>query len=181
MAPPWQMWPPPEVKRRRRLPGGLTGNALVSGVVSAVVAGAISFGVAHQQSQDSARQAVAGQQASAAAQLEAAATTFYRDAQNLYVSRSSCDGKGAPTCMVTPPSLTTYFSDQAAFNADQLNVSDSKASALARQLSGYVQETLSSVGDPQKSSTFDNDMGNSYYELVTRCGQIIQSRDSSGG
>jgi hypothetical protein len=34
-------------RKRRSLPRGLTGNALVSGVVSAIVAGAISLAVAH--------------------------------------------------------------------------------------------------------------------------------------
>ena len=43
MAPPWQMWPGPQVKQKRKLPGGLTGNALLTGVISAVVAGVISF------------------------------------------------------------------------------------------------------------------------------------------
>ncbi len=52
MAPPWEI-----PKPRRRLPGGLTGNALISGVVAALVAGAISFTIAHYQSQDAARQA----------------------------------------------------------------------------------------------------------------------------
>jgi len=118
------------------LSGGLTGNALISGVVSAIVAGVISLVIAHNQDQDAVRQAVARQQASAAAQLEAAATTFYRDADNLYVNRSDCGGQSAPICMVTPPSITTYFSDQAIFNADRLNVSDPKASALVIQLSG---------------------------------------------
>jgi len=57
MAPPWEI-----AKSIRRLPGGLTGNALVTALISAIVSGVISFFVAHQQAQDSARQAVTGQQ-----------------------------------------------------------------------------------------------------------------------
>ncbi len=85
MAPPWRIpdeatlpgAPLRNAKRRRSLPGGLTGNALFTGIISAVVAGVISFYVAHWQSRDAARQAIASQQVAVTVQLEAAANTFY--------------------------------------------------------------------------------------------------------
>jgi hypothetical protein len=45
-------------KLRRRRAGGLTSNALVTGVVAAIVAGLISFAIAHYQDQDATRQAM---------------------------------------------------------------------------------------------------------------------------
>ena len=65
-----EQWHRPDRGRSETFPGGWTGNALVSGVVSAIVAGIISFMVTHYQ-------AISGQQATAITQLESSATTYY--------------------------------------------------------------------------------------------------------
>ncbi len=179
MASPFQMWPGPEVKRKRQLPGGLTGNALVSGVVAAIVAGVISFWVAHYQDQDAARQARAAQQAAAATQLEASATTYYNDTFAIY-DHGFCRGlnKNMPICLTAAPSMTIYFADEATFDADRLNVSDAKVSALALQMTAYSNGATLPVTAATATLAGHNfvEMKTAYQQLVSLCGQIIQGQ-----
>jgi hypothetical protein len=173
MAPPWQM-----PKPRRRLQGGLTGNALVSAVIAAIVSGVISFAVAHYQDQDSARQAVTGEQVSAALQLEAAATTFYQATNAIYEKRITGCGSGvrnAPICLIEPPDYTTYATYENAFNAVRANVSDGVASIYAGQIATYGLDALINVGTAA-GGAYQNEMNFAYQELITRCGQIIQGQ-----
>ena len=86
----WQYpanWPPPRKSRWNRALGN---NALVASVVSAIVAGVISFFIAHWQDQDAARQAHAAQAADGASQVESAAQDFYDAAESLYTARRQC-------------------------------------------------------------------------------------------
>ena len=70
---------------------GSTNNAVVAGIVSAIVAGTISFLVAYYQSDDAARQAVFGQQAQVASQMETAAAVYYDTIMNDYNFWINCD------------------------------------------------------------------------------------------
>jgi Tfp pilus assembly protein PilV len=107
MAPPWQFAKP---KRHRRLLEGLTGNALVTALISAIVAGVISFAVAHYQVQDTDRQAVASQQVAVAGQVEAAATEFYKDTFPFSQQQMRCGLGIHGACQVTSDTSTEVIS-----------------------------------------------------------------------
>ena len=159
MAPPWEM---PKVRRRRT--GGLTSNALVSGVVAAIVAGGLSFAIAHYQDQDAAEQAMSAQRASAALQLETAATGFYQATLDLW---PSCE-KNPTECL----NNNAYIGAEITFNAARTNVSDRRASALALQLADSSTAVLATA-EPTSFSTNLNQVGVTYGELIARCGQLV--------
>ena len=150
----------------------------MAAVISAIIAGVISFYVAHWQSQEAAKQAVSGQQAQAAIQLEEAATVFYQDTQALFVSRATdCTNGGHDNCMLAVPSDNTFIDDENVLDVDQRNISDPKAYALTAQLMGFAQNWLLSVGDSQREqNAYQNQVASAYSELITRCGQLIQGR-----
>jgi len=164
MAPPWQM-----PKPRRRLPGGITGNALITGVVSAIIAGVISFYVAHWQSQDVARQAIASQQVLEVIQLKTDAETFDQSALGAYASGWQCAHKVASACTqaeASVPYITTgspVASSDAALRTDAANLVDQVTGALAEDGS-------------QQGSTAWAKAGTAYGHLLIRCGQIIQGK-----
>jgi hypothetical protein len=164
MAPPWQM-----PKPRRRLPGGITGNALITGVVSAIIAGVISFYVAHWQSQDVARQAIASQQVLEVIQLKTDAETFDQSALGAYASGWQCAHKVASACKqaeASVPYITTgspVASSDAALRTDAANLVDQVTGALAEDGS-------------QQGSTAWAKAGTAYGHLLIRCGQIIQGK-----
>ena len=76
----------------------MTGNALVTAVIAAVVSGVISFGIAHWQSRDAAKQAAASQQVQQVIQLESAAGSFRQAAERLYDSDQKCTLKYTSSC-----------------------------------------------------------------------------------
>jgi type II secretory pathway pseudopilin PulG len=160
------MAPPREVPmvRARRI-AGMPSNALVSGVVGAIVAGLISFGIAHYQDQDAARQAASAQQASAALQLETAATGLYQATFDLW---PSCE-KNPGICLDN----NAYVAAEQTFNAASSNVSDPRAAMLAKQLANSSTTALASA-DLTSVSTNLNQLGETYGELITRCGQLVQ-------
>jgi hypothetical protein len=162
MAPPWEM---PKVRRRRA--GGLTSNALVTGIVAAIVAGVISFAIAHYQDEDATRQAMSAQRASAALQLETAATGFYQVTFDLW---PSCE-KNPGVCLEN----NAYAAAEFTFNAARNNISDAQASALARQLANSSTNALIMAGS-RSSSTYLNQVGETYGELIARCGQLVQGQ-----
>jgi hypothetical protein len=86
--------------RKRTIPGGLTGNALVTGIICAALSGVISFVVARWQAGDAERQASASQQVTATVQLETDARAFVQEADQLIYVRRSCSGPAAtrPDC-----------------------------------------------------------------------------------
>jgi hypothetical protein len=177
MAPPWQMWPGPQVKQKRKLPGGLTGNALLTGIVCAIVAGVISYYVAHWQAQDAARQAIASQQAQQVIQLETDARTFIQLADRTYLIRGQCLNLITPACKQAQTTIINnpFRGPELALGADAANVSDAAAKNDAYNLEVYAVNALSEVGTNQGSTAFQ-DMGNAYSALLTRCGQLIQGR-----
>jgi hypothetical protein len=167
---------PPTPRRSRSLPGGLTSNALVSGVVAAVVSGVISFGVARYQTQDANREALAGQQATAVVQLETSSSAFWEDTNSAY-TYLSCNSRHdkSPACQEEASSVTIFFSVATAFNAARLNVSDAKASALAAQMATLGHNTIFTPVHVSAAQALIN-MTAVYKELITRCGQIIQGQ-----
>ena len=162
MAPPWEM---PKVRRGRT--GGLTSNALVSGVVAAIVGGGLSFAIAHYQDQDAASQTLSAQRASAAVQLETAATGFYQATFDLW---PSC-AKNAGECLDN----NAYVAAEITFNAARGNISDPRAAALALQLANSSTTALA-MAESRSSSTYLNQVGQTYGELITRCGQLVQGQ-----
>ena len=61
-----------DAKAETQAPRGNNGQRLITGVVSAIIAGVVSFYVAHWQSQDAARQAIASQRVLEVIQLKTA-------------------------------------------------------------------------------------------------------------
>jgi len=163
-----------------KLLGDVTGNALVSGVVSAIVAGLISFFIAHYQTQDADRQANAAQQASAVVQLESAATTFYQQATALGTSQLLCpNANGAANCPAASYNSTNFEEDQETFNADRLNVSDPAASKLADNLNNFANQLMSysrknTLRDRTAATKLNNEIVDAYFQLIDRCGRLVQ-------
>jgi hypothetical protein len=156
---PWEM---PKVRQRRT--SGLTSNALVSSVVAAVVAGGLSFLIAHYQDQDAAGQVMAAQRASAALQLETAATGFYQATLDL-----------SPSCEKNPTEClnnSAYIGAEITLNAARTNISDHRASVLALQLAASSTAALS-MAEPGSFSANLNQVGVTYGELIIRCGQLV--------
>jgi hypothetical protein len=161
--------PTSSAKPRRRLPGGLTNSALISGVVSAIVAGAISFTVAHYQDQDAAHQAISGQQVSAVLQLETAANAYY---QAVFTLWASCEEHPEDGCTTETVNGTSF----AVAQADRLNISDPRTSALAAQLANLSDTALEMVGPGPGQGAYTTPIVTIYQELMARCGQIIQGQ-----
>lgn len=162
---------PRRPRPQRNLPGGWTGNALVSGVVSAIVAGIISFMVTHYQ-------AISGQQATAITQLESSATTYYNATIAIGEYESGCPNK---SCSFTRPNDSTYANDQSMFEADVANISDPKVKQLAKQLESGMIGMAGFAGDHSRQGQAQmgkstNEAEEAYADLITRCGQIIQGQ-----
>jgi hypothetical protein len=172
MAPPWQM-----PKARRGRPGWIAGNALVTGIICAILAGVISFYVARWQSQDAAKQAVASQQAQELVRVETDATTLYQVAYGVYVSRRECVAGIASACNQTDNNLASspLLSAEFALGADVTNISDAAARLDEENLQRSMSDALSSAGTSQGYAAWLN-MGTAYDRLLTRCGQLIQAR-----
>jgi hypothetical protein len=164
-------------KARRRLPGGLTGNALVAGIVTGIVGGAISFYVARWQSQDSARQAIASQRIQEVIQLETDAKTFFLVAYGAYINRQECLGGTASSCNQADSSISSspLISAENALGADLANVSDTAAKKDADSLTYYALQALSEDGTSQGFTAWES-MNNAYDNLLARCGLLIQGR-----
>jgi hypothetical protein len=164
-------------KRRWRLPGGLTGNALLTAVIAALVSGAISFYVAHWQSQDAARQAAAGQQVQALIQLETDSRTFYEVDTTAYISRRQCADRITSACGQTYNSISDspLISAEDTLSTDVANVSDAKAKSDVERMGRSGLDALAQDGTAQGENAWTN-MNNEYYALLIRCGQLIQGQ-----
>jgi ethanolamine ammonia-lyase small subunit len=166
-------------KARRRLPGGLTGNALFTGVISAIVAGVISFYVAHWQSQDAVRQAIASEQVQEVTQLEADARTFDQDAYSAYLSGWQCAHKITSACKTAEASTVVgspLISAQDALTADMNNISDSAVRTDAANLLDQVTGALAEEGSENGTAAWWA-AGRAYAHLLIRCGQLIKEDD----
>lgn len=171
MAPPWEM-----SKARRRLPGGLTGNALFTAVIATIVSGVISFGIAHYQAQDAAGQAHAAQVADGASQIESAAVGFYEAAESLIAARKHClfaPGNGQlPGCLAASTALVNA---ETVLDAAYANTSDPLTRRLLTAFSLDTHDALADVTAAQEGTLY-NKMGEAYYAVIARCGQLIKGR-----
>jgi len=180
MAPPWEI-----AKPRRRLPGGLTGNALLTTLISAIVSGVISFFVAHQQTQDSTRQAVTGQQVQQVIQLEADVKTFDDAASGIYQMRAYCDNIPASfqrpqECVVKgnildSPAINALINSEDTLIPDLANISDPVVTEDTDRLEEYVQLALYNAANHQGVISWAN-ANIEYSAVITRCGRIIQGQ-----
>jgi hypothetical protein len=169
----------PARPRKSRLPGGLSGHALLTGVVCVVLAGIISFFVARWQSQDAASQAHAAQVADGASQVESAAESFYDTAEALYTARRQCAaaehsaGTVPPGC---PPSVVALINSEAVLGAAYSNTADPETLSLLRAFSLAAHDDLAQAGDLRGGPYAPDKMTSAYYALVARCGQLIRER-----
>jgi hypothetical protein len=162
-------------------PKGFTNNALLSAIVSVIIAGVISFVVAHWQSQDAARQAVTAQQVQEVLQLETAAETFDQAAYSAYADGWQCAHRVASACQqeqVSVPGSTSAIdsplsSAQNALIADMNNVSDPAVRTDASNLVDQVQGALTEDGSQQGTTAWTN-ASEAYAHLLIRCGQLIK-------
>jgi hypothetical protein len=143
---------------------GLTSNAAVSALLAAIVSGAVSFGVAHQQDQDAATQVISQQRVAEALQLETAATGLYEATFNLW---SNCV-KNGDACLDNP----SYKEAVVAFVAARVNFSDPRASALALLLADESTAALDGAGNGASTASL-TPVGQTYEQLMARCGQFV--------
>jgi hypothetical protein len=161
-------------------PHGLTSNALLVAVASALIAAVVSFFVAHWQSQDAARQAVAAQQVQEVIQLETAAETFDQTAYSAYANGWQCAHRIASACKQVevnalggPLDGSPLNSAQDALLADMNNISDSAARTDAANLVDQVQEALGEDGSKEGTAAWA-DASRAYAHLLIRSGQLIK-------
>jgi len=163
---------------RKKTRAILTNNAVVAGVVSAIVAGAISFAIAHYQSQDSARQAIASQQTQDVTQLEADVRTFDQLSTRTFVQRRKC----ASLAIVTPECKAAgttnildspLISPEMALGADLANISDTVVSNDTNSFEYYALEALANASTDQGFIALKS-MNDAYSKVIARCGQLIK-------
>ena len=157
----------------------LTYNALVAGLVPAIVAGLtsllVSLLVTHFQDQDAASQARYGQQALAAGQLEAAATALYQGTTGVYNFQLRCirTRQTWQDCAAQAPGLTNFSAGTTTFDAASANIADQAAAELAGQFANVSAGTVAAPSAAQGKSLWSK-MVTLYLELIKRCGQLIQ-------
>jgi hypothetical protein len=155
-----------------------SGNALVAGVVSAIVAGGSSLLVTHVQENDSASQAAASQQVQAAQALEADANSLYGYTTDIYNFQRQCAGPHNTWQGCAAEAMQVYQNYNAVmttFAAAGSNIADRTAAQLASQMAGASGGliTASSAADASK---LWNEMVTVYTQLTERCGQLVQTQ-----
>jgi hypothetical protein len=163
----WQYPANWDTPRRGRWRRALSNNALVAGVVSAVVAGVITVLITHYQDQDSATQQHDAGQAAAIIQLETAAIDFDRATITLFASCS-------PHPDVCPEPPSSYYSTETMFDVDRANVADPTADRLAVQMENYANDGI--VMESTTGSSAIYSMVTTYQHLIARCAQLIQGQ-----
>jgi hypothetical protein len=173
-------------QRRFRLPGGLTGNALVTALISAVVSGIISYFIAHQQAEDSARQAVTGQQVQQIIELEADVRTFYAAAGTYYHVRALCGSLPASSAIpeeckskgsvLDNPMTKALLDSEDTLSTDLANISDPVATKDTGILEGYVTVALYNAANNQGGVAWGKAEAE-YSIVIMRCGQLIQGQN----
>ena len=145
--------------------------------MAAIVAGVISLGVAHYQDQDSARQAVYGQEAPAAVQLETDANSVLQAVDALYVARAVCHGYlgHKPASCDGPETTSGYDNALIALDTERVNIADPTAGSLAVQFVALTGKAILAAGS-LPGFTDISDMYIVYKRLITRCGQVIQGQ-----
>lgn len=174
------MAPPPgphNPKGIRENLGGLAANALVSGVVSAIVGGLIAFYVANWQSQDSAKQAAASVQIQQIAQLEEAAETLLIDSNSMSEYANKCPSKGVDslTCVNKAPGYNDFMTNIDVLAADTHNVTDVRMKHYALAM---LQTAQGMVFDVTAQARLDDRIKEliNYNKLIDRCGQLVRGQ-----
>jgi hypothetical protein len=155
-----------------------TSNALIAGVVSAIVAGGISLVAIHVQDTNSASQAAASQQVQAAQVLEADANSFYQYTTDIYNFQQRCAGPHNTWRSCAAEALQiyqNYNSVLTAFGAASSNIADRTAGQLANQL-GSTSGGLIAATSAADASKLWYEMVTAYAELTERCGQLVQTQ-----
>jgi hypothetical protein len=165
----------------------LVDNVLVAGVVSALVAGLISFLVTqhHDQTAASAAQAAqkaqiarqfAGKQALAAGQLEKAANVLYQSTAAVYAYQVKCAGEGNtwPVCAALSPELAHFSATTATFDTDNFSLADPAATRLTAQFAHGSIGTVEASSADEAQQLWANAVS-AYLALIKRCGQLIRS------
>jgi len=166
---------PTAAAKRKDKERGLTNNALVAGVVSAVVAGVISLLVTHFQDRSAESQAHSAQQASAAEQLEAAASSLYSATQNVYNFQRGCVSPNVTwkLCAAQAPYMSSFSAAFTAFGPAVANEGDPQAGRLANQFSTEAAATVGAADAAHGEQSWNNFL-NTYVDLIARCGQLIR-------
>ena len=155
-----------------------SGNALVAGVVSAIVAGAISLLVTHVQYNDSANQAATSQQVQAAQELEGDANYFYEYTTDIYNFQRQCAGLHNTWRSCAAEAMQVYQNYNAAlttFAAAGSNIADRTAGQLASQMAG-LSGSLIVASSPTEASKLWEEMVTAYAKLTGRCGQLVETQ-----
>lgn len=155
-----------------------TGNALVAGVVSAIVAGGISLLVTHIQANDSASQAAASQQVQAAHALEADANSFYEYTTDIYNFQRQCAGPHNTWQGCAAEAMQVYQnynSVMTTFAAAGSNISDRTAAQLASQMASAGGGLITARSEADASKLW-YEMVTVYTQLTGRCGQLVQTQ-----
>ena len=159
-------------KTRKKLLRGLTGNALTTSVVAALVSGVTSFYVAHWQSQDALRQAVISQQVQQLIKLEADAQSFDAAVYTEYSIALECRKGSASACnQVTGPSGDKMVNAEVTLDIDKGNISDT---FIRKDIDTLIDTGLAAASP---GSTNENSYvveANAYFNLTARCGRLIQ-------
>ena len=116
-------------------------------LISAIVAGVVSFAVARYQNEASRSQAVSSQQTQELLRMEQLGDTLYEDAQNIAISAIKCSLKGQEwsTCFFINPEFTKYLVDINAFSTTIQNVTDQQADRIAEQIAGKATGAMASA------------------------------------
>jgi hypothetical protein len=160
---------------------------LVAGVVSALVAGLISFLITqhHDQVAASAAQVAqkaqiaqqfAGKQALAAGQLEKAANALYQATAAVYTYQVKCAGEGNtwPVCAALSPQLAHFSATTATFDTDNFSLADPTATRLTAQFAHGSIGTVEASSADEAQQLWANTVS-TYLALIKRCGQLIRS------
>jgi len=170
---PEDAWKPvAQPSKKTRLPGRLTGNALITGIICVLLSGTISFFVARWQAQDINKQASAAQQVTAILQLERDAGTFTQEASQLIHNRLQCDAQATPSASCKQARSIPVYDDpmislQLALSADIANISDTIARNDAYKLEDDAVNAYVNISGPGFGALVD--MPSAYAALINRC------------
>ena len=154
----------------------LTNNAVVAAVVSAIVAGVISFAVAHYQAQDADRQAVASQQVAIASEVESEATRFSQDVNSAFQWHVVCYKIPASACIEKKPDINAIFADEQQLDVALDNISDHDVSTSIQDLLGDASILFIGSQNQNDYLKYAVKATDDYAAVTYYCGQIIQGQ-----
>jgi cytoskeletal protein RodZ len=176
----------PTTSENRKKPRELVNSVLVAAVVSALVAGLVSFLITQHHDQAVAGQAkaaqkaqtarqYAGQQAQAAGQLEKAANGLYQATAKVYTYQVKCAGEGNtwPVCAALSPSTAGFSATTATFDTDNFGLGDPAATALTAQFAKMSIGTVEASSPAAAQQLWTNTVS-AYLALIKRCGQLVR-------